>query len=385
MRIGAAASADLLGILSGTANPAVWLCWILAFSTWKSAWPSAVMTGWLIAFTFFLVLKAISLVASEQSAREALTALAICRSAYDIEACRPLDVLIGEDGPKADLSKTQLPLDSGVVYRLKPKPGNEPLLTFKAFLQPTTESVFLLPLAARVGIAERFFLLHEVGHSAWAGQIAQLNAQWAWLRLGLVYLPLLLISANWKASLSLTLIFAINLLWEAKNEILIEGDADWNAWKAYHTVFGAVETINTTILMARLFDLKAKLNDDPRQFRVRADLARYFGAVLAREGWRRRRKILSMNSLSLGFVGSISFVLQVVAAIIVYLSASQSQSFVLMPLVVVAMWVALILVRKVSKSARNKIYELWALNDVMKIIYGRSAGADARHAQTIAE
>jgi hypothetical protein len=223
---------DFVGVLtSGAANPAMWVCLALAFSHWRSTFALTLITAWIIAFASFAIRKAIFYRSYGQSASQAETALNICRLAYNLQVCQPIDIL--NDG---DISKTSLSLTSGKVFRLTPKAGNEPLITFKSFLQPEngwSDSVFLLPGSRRVGTAEKFFILHEIGHSSETGHIAQLNAQWAWFRLSIAYGPLFLISGSWACIALVAVLYGLHLLHETKNEILIEADADWNAWTAY--------------------------------------------------------------------------------------------------------------------------------------------------------
>jgi hypothetical protein len=247
------------------------------------------------------------------------------------------------------------------VLSLAPKPGYEPFLTLKAFLQPPKsicETVVLLPHADEFGVMERFSLLHELNHSSAAGHIWELNGTSPFLRLWMEYVAIGIACANWYLAVPLLVLCLINGV-IVDNEILMEADADWNAWRGYLRIFGRDETIAASQLIEHFFYLKARLDDQPERFERRAELAGTFRTSLQTSSSARLDRMLRITSLSLGSIGALCFLIGVVAIALGFWQAvPEKPPFGLLIFALVGMWVNIIgdfLTRKRLRTSSGRL------------------------------
>jgi hypothetical protein len=280
---------------AGVGNSATWLFVILAFSRWSSASGLSLALACMIAFSDYLARKAVHTEAYSRAADEAHTAIQDCLTGYDIT-----EIEAGSAIGKLGAFKTELDAATR-VFLLAPKRDYEPFLTLKAFLQPPNSycgTVVLLPHAEEFGVMQRFSLLHELSHSSPAGHIWELNGTSPLLRLWPTYVAIGLACANWYLAGPLLILLLINGF-ISENEVLMETDADWNAWKSYFRIFGREETIAATGLIEHFFSLKARLADQPKLFKGRAELAANFRRALQVSSSSHLSRILQWPSLSL--------------------------------------------------------------------------------------
>jgi hypothetical protein len=340
----------------GSANSATWLFVILAFSSWSSAMGLSLLIAWLLAFSDCFARKAIHTEAYSRQANEAYVAIQGSLTGYDIT-----EIDAGQAIGKIGAFETELDLASVRVLSLAPKPGYEPFLTLKAFLQPPKSihrTVVLLPHADEFGVMERFSLLHELNHSSAAGHIWELNGTSPFLRLWMEYVAIGLACANWYLAVPLLVLFLINGFF-VENEILMEGDADWNAWRGYLRIFGRDETIEASQLIEHFFYLKARLDDQPERFERRAELAATFRTSLETSSPARLERMLRITSLSLGPIGVTCFLIGVVAIAIGFWQAvPEKPPLGLFIFALVGMWVNIIgdfLTRKRLRTSSGRL------------------------------
>ncbi|APG15038.1 MULTISPECIES: hypothetical protein [Bradyrhizobium] len=347
----------ILGIVAaGSGNSATWLFVILALSSWSSALGLSLLIAWMIALSDYLARKAIHTEAYSRQADDAYSAVQECLTGYDIVEISPEHSV-----NKIEPFEKEAGFAASRVLSLVPKPGYEPYLTLKAFLQPPRGpcgTVVLLPHSDEFGIMERFSMLHELNHSSAAGHIWELNGTSPLRRLWMIYVAIGLACANWYLAVPLLVLFLINGF-ILENEVLMEADADWNAWKNYYRIFGHNETITATQLVECFFNLKARLDEHPKLFKGRAELAASFRGALEKSSPSRLKRILHVPSLSLAIIGIEAVLIGVVAiAIGLWLAVPEKPPIGLFVFALVSMWVNIIgdfLTRKRLSASSHRL------------------------------
>jgi hypothetical protein len=136
------------------------------------------------------------------------------------------------DLPIGNVTLAQLMGSTGKarVLLLSPRPGYKPLLTFKSFLQPETRgyrSVILLGAESELGVAQRFYLIHELCHATVPGHVREFLSTKAIYGLILLYVPILLACQHWLARAAIAVLLAYHLL-NAKENLGIELDIPYS-------------------------------------------------------------------------------------------------------------------------------------------------------------
>jgi hypothetical protein len=244
-------------------NAGVLLYAVLALTKWSDSLLATLAVASGIAFATYHTKRANFAEAYKRNATDARAALASCLEGYRI-------VEVPADFPIGNVTLAQLLGSTGKarVLLLSPKPGYEPLLTFKSFLQPETRayrSVILLGADINLGVAERFYLIHELCHATVPGHLREFLSNKASYRLLLLYVPIFVVCQHWLAWAALAVLFAYHLL-NAKETLGIELDADWNAWRLHEKHFGPEETIRAAKLIAYLFSKNAMFDDGLKPF-----------------------------------------------------------------------------------------------------------------------
>jgi hypothetical protein len=288
---------------SGAANPAVWLCTLLPFVRWMPHLAFSLVIALMLAIAGYCQRRAIYNRAYAQEADQAFVAVKRCLDGYDIQESDFRSVL-------GDVDIAANPhFQSARILRLAPKEGYRPFLTLKAFLQPLHSgcgSVVLLPHPLESTVVQKFYLLHELGHSSFSGNVWHLSGATSQFLLVVAYIAIGLMISGWLPLCLLLIVLLGHYCFSWKNEFLMEVDADWEAWKMYLRLYGAAETSEACRLVRHLFDLKARFAVDAREFSPRADLAAAFGEAVSHKNEVRMDSLLQMPTFSLGLMRAIS-------------------------------------------------------------------------------
>ncbi|QHO73942.1 hypothetical protein ACH79_16165 [Bradyrhizobium sp. CCBAU 051011] len=332
------------------ANVAVLLYAILGFTKWSDSLTGALVVALCIAVAAFYNKWAIFFDAYRRNATDARAALLSYLQGYRIVEA-PDDFLVGDATTLGQLKETT---GKARVLLASPRSGYEPMLTFKSFIQPTPgayRTIVLLGADGKLGIADRFYLLHELCHASVPGHIREVHAHKATYRLILLYFPLLLACQHWLACSAIAAIAGLHL-YNATERVSTEIDADWNAWRLHERYFGPQETVRTGKLIAYLFSQKAAFEQDP-EFKVRSMQARRIAEILETD---RTRFDLYKKAPTLGLpiVILVLSLLQVAAASIAYLDAIPTLPWIMLWLAPLAAVIGVVRSRFASIAAAKE-------------------------------
>ncbi|SDD07327.1 hypothetical protein SAMN05216337_1007103 [Bradyrhizobium brasilense] len=325
---------------SGAANPAVWLCALLPLVKWIPHLAFSLVIALMLAIAGFCQRRGAYNRAYAKEADQAFVAVKRCLDGYDVEE-GDFRSILGDADMAADPH-----FQSARILGLAPKEDYRPFLTLKAFLQPSHSacgSVVLLPHPLESTVVQKFYVLHELGHSSSSGHVWHLSGAASQLPLVISYIAIGLMISGWLPLCLLTIVLLGHYCFSWKNEFLMEVDADWDAWKMYFRLYGSAETSEACRLVKYLFDLKARLADDAREFSPRADLAAAFGKAVSDKNEARMDRLLQLPTMSLVFMRAIS-ILFGIAATGVGLWASQAGKppFMLFIFALFIMWASII-------------------------------------------